>query len=461
MRPLIISLVVGLSPRDLEHMPKLKALSLTGFAAPLEPVFPALTCSVQATLLTGLAPDQTGIVGNGWYFKDLCEVKFWHQSNCLVRGEKLWETARKHDPKIKTAKLFWWYNMHSSADYSVTPRPAYLVDGRKIPDIYTQPPGLRTRLNQQLGRFPLFQFWGPATTIASTQWIVDCALSVLETEKPELTLVYLPHLDYNLQRLGPGDLRLVQDFQEIDEQVGRLIQFAEAKSYDLVVVSEYGITKVDRPIHVNRILRDNGLIRTQLLLDRWELLDCGACEAFSVADHQIAHVYVKNAKTIPKVAQILEQVPGIETVLYGSQRKQLSMTHPRAGDILLLADERSWFTYYYWENEAKAPDFARCVDIHKKPGYDPAELFFDPQRSFVKAHIAMRWLQKILGFRSSIDVIGTDASLVKGSHGRLPDSEEQGPMVLSNRPNWQIDRLKAIDFKAWILKHWLGIDPNS
>jgi predicted AlkP superfamily pyrophosphatase or phosphodiesterase len=260
--------VVGLTPRILRSgdAPRLDALpGRTGVRAALTPVLPAVTCSVQATLLTGLMPSGHGIVGNGWYFRDLAEAWLWRQSAHLVAGPNVWEaadaTAPGASPRVVTpcAKLFWWYNMHSTAAWSVTPRPVYPADGRKIPDIYTQPPALRERLQAELGAFPLFHFWGPTADIRSTEWIASATAIVLREQRPDLCLSYLPHLDYDLQRHGPDDGRSSQAARDVDRVAGDLVDEARGLGYDIVVLSEYGITAVRGPVHVNRALRDSTL----------------------------------------------------------------------------------------------------------------------------------------------------------------------------------------------------------
>ncbi|MGH8694605.1 MAG: alkaline phosphatase family protein, partial [Burkholderiales bacterium] len=202
-RTLVLN-VVGLTRVLLAHAPNLSALAKRGGMRPLDTVVPAVTTTVQSTFVTGALPREHGIVGNGWYFRELSEIWLWRQSNGLVGGEKLWEAARSRDPAFTCAKLFWWYNMYSTADFAVTPRPMYPADGRKLPDIHTHPADLRDELQGALGQFPLFRFWGPAADITSTRWIGKSALHVFGKFKPTLTLVYLPHLDYNLQRLGPN-----------------------------------------------------------------------------------------------------------------------------------------------------------------------------------------------------------------------------------------------------------------
>jgi predicted AlkP superfamily pyrophosphatase or phosphodiesterase len=458
MRRTLVLDVVGLTPALLEHAPHLRSLAAAGGVRPLATVTPAVTTTVQSTLLTGTLPSCHGIVGNGWYFRDLAEVWLWRQSNRLVEGEKVWEAAKRRDPAFTCAKLFWWYNMYATADWTVTPRPMYPADGRKLPDIYTQPAGLRDELNRALGTFPLFNFWGPAAGITCSQWIGRCALRVLEQHRPTLTLVYLPHLDYDLQRLGPAHPAVPRQVAAIDAVCGELIEAARRLDADVVVLSEYGITAVDHPVHVNRALRRAGLLAVREELGR-EQLDAGASEAFAVADHQVAHVYVKRPERVAEVAQLLGALPGVERVLDADGKRQFGLDHPRSGELVAIADARSWFTYYHFLDDDRAPDYARTVDIHRKPGYDPVELFLDPQLKFAKLRIATRLAQKLLGMRYLMDVISLDARLVRGSHGRVTDRPEDGPLFLTTRPELLgPGPIAATDVKDLLLAHVFGAD---
>ncbi len=433
MKKTVVLNVVGLSYSLIgEHTPFLKQWFAGKQQATIAPMLPAVTTAVQSTFVTGKWPAETGIVGNGWYDRTDAEVKFWKQSNKLVQGEKIWEAAKKVDPGFTVSKMFWWYNMYSSADYSATPRPQYPSDGLKLPDCYTQPGDLRDRLQAQLGPFPLFQFWGPATTIKSTRWIADATMLVDEWHNPTLTLVYLPHLDYCLQKFGQDMPKLAADLREIDEVCRDLIQFYEKQGAEVIVLSEYGITSVSKPIHINRILREAGLIRYREERGL-ELFDAGASPAFATADHQLAHVYVNDATVYEQVRTILENTPGIELVLDKEQQKTYHINHERSGDFVVVADAESWFTYYYWLDDARAPDFARLVAIHQKPGYDPVELFMDQTNPLIKLKAGYKLGRKMLGFRYLMNVISLDATLVKGSHGRLETRREYQPVFVSSR----------------------------
>ena len=455
-RPLMVINVVGLTPSMLgADTPHLSKLAREGFARPLQTILPAVTCSVQATLLTGLMPAQHGIVGNGWYFRDLSEVMFWKQSNHLIAGEKIYQAAKLQDPAHTTAKMFWWYNMYAETAWSVTPRPSYPADGRKIPDLYSEPPELRHSLQQQLGRFPLFNFWGPTADIRSTTWIADASCRIFAEQRPSLMLVYLPHLDYNLQRIGPDHPAVAEDVRLVDHEAGKLIHAAQSRNADVIVLSEYGITPVSQPIHINRILREAGLLRARTEPLGWETLDCGASAAFAVSDHQVAHVYLKNPADKARVSAILKRVPGIEQVLSGPELESCGLNHERSGDIVCVSSRDAWFTWYFWLDDRLAPDYARTVDIHRKPGYDPAELLINPDLRFPRLKIAATLLKKFLGFRYYMDVIGLRAEIVRGSHGRLPDPQrldQDGPVFLCSNRAVEQDQIHACDVKSLMLK---------
>ena len=378
---------------------------------------------------------------------------FWKQANQLVSGEKVWETARRRDSTCTTAKMFWWFNMYSSAEWSVTPRPIYRADGLKVVDIYSQPADIRDRLVAEHGAFPFFNFWGPEAGIRSSEWIADASISVDRWYSPTLLLVYLPHLDYNLQRLGPADPRIRGDVRAIDGICGRLIAHCRERGRRVIVLSEYGLVAVRSAVDINRVLRREGwlAIRDELGTDT---LDAGASAAFAAADHQIAHVYVKNPADIPAVAARLKAEPGIDLVLDRREQHAFGLDHERSGELVAIAAPDRWFTYYFWLDDTKAPDYARTVDIHRKPGYDPAELFVDPTIALPKLKIAATLAKKTLGFRYLMDVIPLDATSVKGSHGRLTDKLEDGPVIISSeRALIRTDVVESTAVRDLILYH--------
>ncbi|MGN7990135.1 alkaline phosphatase family protein [Pedobacter sp. 22226] len=429
MHKTVVIDIVGLSASVIgAHTPFIQKYISENHFTTIEPLLPAVTTSVQSSYVTGKFPSETGIVGNGWYDHADAEIKFWKQSNKLVNAEKIWDQAKKEDPNFTCANMFWWYNMYSTVDYSVTPRPNYLADGRKLPDCYSQPAELRDYLQDKLGQFPLFQFWGPGANIKSTRWIADAAMETEKLHHPTLTLIYLPHLDYCLQKFGPDLEKIKPELQEIDQVVSELVRFYEEKGARIILLSEYGIAPVNNPIHLNRLFRENGLI--QIREERGlELLDPGASKAFVVADHQIAHVYINDKSVTEQVKTLLKNAAGIELVLDKEEQKKYNINHERSGDLVLIAKENSWFTYYFWLDDAKAPDYARVVDIHKKPGYDPVEMFMTS-----KLRAGYKLLRKKAGFRYVMDVIPLDATLVKGSHGRTNVTDEYKPVLVTSKP---------------------------
>ena len=446
MHKTVVIDIVGLSSSLIgEHTPFLKKYCGSKKLQTIQPMLPAVTTSVQSTYVTGKWPGEHGIVGNGWYDRIECEVKFWKQSNKLVFGEKIWDKAKKQDPSFTCSKMFWWYNMYSTADFSVTPRPNYLADGRKMPDCYSHPADLRDYLQKALGQFPLFQFWGPGANIVSTKWIADASMLTDDKYDPTLTLIYLPHLDYCLQKFGQDFSKIGQDLNEIDGVVEGLVNFYNKKGTRIILLSEYGITNVHQPIHLNRVLRQNDLLAIRIERGL-ELLDAGASKAFAVADHQVAHIYINDPSVTNKVRNIMEQVPGVELVLDRAAQKNDHIDHERAGDLVVMADEKSWFTYYFWMDDALAPDYARVVDIHKKPGYDPVEMFMTS-----KGRAAYKLLRKKAGLRYVMDVIPLDATLIKGSHGRLEKNSSFHPVLITDE--LYKESLQAIEVYDVIWKH--------
>ncbi len=454
MRRTLVLLVVGLTPKMVgENTPNIAKLAKDGALRRLGAITPAVTCSAQATLMTGLLPSEHGIVANGWYFRDLGEAWLWRQSDKLVAGEKIWEAAKKRDESFTCAKLFWWYNMYSAADIAATPRPMYPADGRKIPDVWTHPTKLRDELQRKFGAFPLFKFWGPAADITCSKWIARASRHIYETRKPTLTMVYLPHLDYNLQRLGPDHPDIAQDVRAIDEVCGPLIEAAQKDGARVVVCSEYGMTNVASGIHINRALREAGLIEVREEMGR-EVLITGSSDAFAVADHQIAHVYMQKRELIPQVKAIIQKLDGVEVVLDDEGKRDYSLNHERSGELVAISKPDRWFTYYYWLNDAKAPDYARTVDIHRKPGYDPVELFIDPTIPLPRLKVACMLAKKFVGLRTLLEVVSFDDTLVKGSHGRVTDDPDDGPVFITDAPDLLPEGdIKPTDFKDIVLKH--------
>ncbi len=432
MAKLLAIIAVGLTPRQItSQTPHLLALSRRGSMAPMQGILPGVTLSAQATLLTGTLPSQHGAVGNGWMDPDAREVALWRQPNGLVQGEKVYEAARRRNPAFTCAKLFWWWNMGAAVDWSITPRPYYPADGRKIPAVYSAPPEFGADLESRFGAFPFFDFWGPKAGLPSSQWIAQATCKTLEDPAPDLTLAYLPHLDYSHQRHGPDHPTSQQALAELDGLIGGLVDAADAAGAQTLVISEYGIQNVDKPVHINRALRQAGLLKVRKT-PTGDVLDTFASRAFAVSDHQLAHVYCQDPSAQAGAREVLEQLDGVDQVLGQPEQTEVGLAHARSGQWVAVASSGAWFTYYYWDAVSDEPDFARSVDIHRKPGYDPCEMFLDPTLALPKLKVAGYLARKKLGMRGLLNVIPLDANLVRGSHGRLVEDALDGPVYLSS-----------------------------
>jgi predicted AlkP superfamily pyrophosphatase or phosphodiesterase len=430
--PLILINAVGLTSRLLPLAPRLNQLSQSGWCVNLREVIPAVTCTAQASMLTGKPPSRHGIVGNGWLFRDTGDVRFWQQSNRLMEAEPIYQTAKRqaaqHGESFSCAKLFWWFNQGAAVDISVTPKPYYGSDGNKVFGITGTPTGLCERLEQPLGSFPFHTFWGPMAGLPCTEWIGRCAAQILTDNRPDLTLVYLPHLDYDPQRYGVQGSDWPKLVRELDDCCAPILDVAKTIGARVWVVSEYGHVSVHRVVEPNRALRRAGLLAVR---DGpfGEMLDTFASQAFAVCDHQLAHVYVNDPADLQRTRDMLTPLPGVARVLGGEERAALELNHPRAGELIALAHADAWFAYPFWVDDARAPDYARTVNIHAKPGYDPCELFIDPKLRWPKLHVLRRLLQKKLGFRTLLDVVPLDPTLVKGSHGLAGEGADRPILI--------------------------------
>lgn len=452
--PLVLINAVGLTPRLLQWAPRLRALAESGGMRPLRDVLPSVTCSAQASVLTGQLPSSHGIVGNGWLFRDTGEIRFWQQSNRLIQAEPLYATARrraaKQGRKFRVAKLFWWFNQGAEVDFRVTPKPHYGADGNKVFGIWGSPPDLPSRLESRLGPFPFHTFWGPGAGLPCTRWIAESAREILRSERPDLTLVYLPHLDYDPQRFGPSKCDMPRLVAELDNACAPLLDQALTQGAQVWIISEYGHVDVSRAVGPNRLLRKAGLLSVR---DGpfGEILETFESRAFSVCDHQLAHVYVRRKEDIARVMDVLSADPGVARLAVGQARADLGLDHPRSGEVIALSKPDAWFAYPYWLDDRRAPDFARSVDIHRKPGYDPCELFFDPKLPWAKGRALRRLVQKKLGFRTLFDVVPLDPSLVGGSHGLAASDPDDGPLLIGAGPS-EGERLSLTSVRDRVLE---------
>lgn len=452
--PVVVINAVGMTRRLLDHAPRLRALADAGWARSLEEVQPAVTCTAQASLLTGKLPQEHGIVANGWLFRDTREVRFWQQSSALVQAETIETTLRRigrgRGRPFKVAKLFWWFNQGADVDLSVTPKPYYGADGNKVFGIAGTPDGLCERLESRLGRFPFHTFWGPNAGLPCSAWIAKAAADVLQDDRPDLTFVYLPHLDYEPQRKGPSGCDMPKLVRELDDAAAPLLDAARAAGARVWVVSEYGHRDVSRPVLLNRILRKAGLL-TARPGPFGETIDAFNSRAIAVCDHQLAHVYVPNPEDVPAVRDLIAQQAGVARVLVGEERSGIGLDHERSGEVVALSEPDAWFAYPYWLDDARAPDFARTIDIHRKPGFDPCEMFFDPALTWPKGRAIRRLIQKKLGFRTLFDVIPLDPTLVRGGHGLPAADPLDRPLLVADGPEPGDASLKTTDFRDLLL----------
>ncbi len=400
---LILVSVPGLRTRDLAYMPRLREMAGRGTTRELIPTFPCVTSAVQANMLTGRPPRGHGIIGNGFFYRDRGEVELWVGRNGLFETEQLWDSLARRG--VSQAAWIPQNIKDAAVDFIVTPEPIHHPDGRTELWCYSKPEGLYERLLKDLGHFPLMHFWGPMANVRSTEWIVNAALWLLQRERPRFNYIYFPHLDYQAQKFGPDSPEQAAACREADEQLGRLFDGAAALKLPdagFLIASEYAMTDVSRVLYPNRVLRDAGLARFDQR-DGAEFLNLRESLAFAVVDHQFAHVYVREQTEIDAVAGLFEGVDGIAAVLTGDDRRTLHVDHPRSGEVVLVCEPDAWLAYYWWHDDAKAPPFARTVDIHSKPGYDPVEMYID-----------MKTKQTPL-----------DATLIKGSHGAPAGTPEQ------------------------------------
>ncbi|MCS7168720.1 MAG: alkaline phosphatase family protein [Gemmatales bacterium] len=429
----IVVLCVGMTKRLLPLAPTMAKLAQQGWSRSFVEILPAVTCTAQATLLTGRLPAEHGIVANGWLYRDTMEVRFWQQSNRLIQCEPLYVTAKRRAQRrgwdFRCAKLFWWFNQGADVAYSITPKPYYGADGNKIFGITGRPADLPLSAEAKLGRFPFETFWGPLAGYPCTEWIARCTSWILEQYRPDLTLVYLPHLDYDLLRYGPGRTNLAKLVAEIDQAFRIIWDTAMQEGAQVVVVSEYGHLDVSRPIYINRYLREQGylVVRPGPFGEQLETFES---QAFAVCDHQICHIYVREAHLIPRIRDQVATLPGIAKTYIGEEREEIGLCHERSGEIIALSQPDAWFAYPFWLDNRCAPDYARTVDIHRKPGFDPCELFFDPQLWWPRGRMIWRFIQKKLGFRVLLDIVPLDATIVGGSHGLVAQDPLDRPIFI-------------------------------
>ena len=423
---IILLSVPGLRAQDLASMPQLAALVAGGDRTTLVPSFPCVTWPVQANMLTGKLPAEHGVVANGFFWRDKHEVEMWTAWNEKIQQPQIWDLLHQHDPSLKSAVWFPMLSKGAGADYICMPAPIHNPDGSESLWCYTKPVELYGTLRDKFGHFPLMNFWGPLANIKSTAWIAETAAFAMAEFKPNFFYIYLPQLDYAAQKTGPDSAQAQTAVKELDEVIGKLAAAANSslagENVVWLVASEYVITPVDHVTYPNRVLREAGLLKVASDAGG-ELIDFAGTPAWALVDHQFSHVFVKDrdAAVISKVVDLFKRHPGIAEVLAGKDRQKYGLDHERTGDVVLVSTPNSWQAYYYWLDDAQAPKFARTVDIHNKPGYDPVELHFD----FATKSIPL------------------DATLIKGSHGAPASSDQQRGVLLSSQKGLFVERPMA------------------
>jgi len=443
-RAVLLLDVAALSPNQIgDHTPNLSRLANQGTQTPLIPPFGALTCPAHITMATGQSPTEHGIVANGWYDRAHARVFNWNRSNRLVECPQIFDTIQRRSPEAKTASLFWRHAAHSSADLKVIERPTYWASGKKSFDFYTEPGTLHTRALGTLGGFPFPFFWGPMAGWKSTDWILKLTEMVVREDRPNLTFSYAPFLDYDGQRYGPEDPRAIAALAQMDAGLGPLLAATESLDIDVAIVSDYGFVTVDQPVFLNRILRRAGYINVHDAANG-EVLEPGRCRAFAHCDNQMAQIYVHAPEDRAAVAALLEKVDGVARVLGPDEIAAAGLSHARTGDLICVAERRSWFAYPYWLDAAKAPDFARCIAIFDKTGFDPCELFAPPGFGG-KMHLGRRVLEKKMGLAVPFDVIDPDASRIGGARNIDREDIDGGPILITS---WTRDSTPSLPMES-------------
>lgn len=439
-KQLIFLSIPGLRQRDLAAMPRLTSLTSRGTQAPLSASFPCVTWPVQTNMLTGKWPSEHGVVANGFYWRESRQTEMWTAWNDRITAPQIWDRLHQQDPGLTSAAWFPMLSKGCGADYVCMPAPIHNPDGSEDLWCYTKPVALYGELRDRLGHFPLQNFWGPLAGLASTAWIVDSAIVAAERFRPDFFYLYLPHLEYAAQKTGPDSPQAQRAVVELDGVIGRLVDGLQ-QAYESpplwIAATEYTIVEVDHVCYPNRILRDAGLLQVRAA-DDGEHLDFEASRAWALVDHQFSHVFVRggDAGVQCEVQQLFRSVAGIDETLAADQLARYHLDHSRSGEVVLVSTANSWQAYYWWLDDAAAPAFARTVDIHRKPGYDPVELHFDAQTRGIPL----------------------DATLVRGSHGAPVRSDAQRGVLLTSNPTRLPEReLADVDVAEVILRHF-GLD---
>ena len=405
MKRIILLSIPGLTRQHIDEIkPNNISRILEKNLTSLIPTFPAVTCSVQSSILTGTYPSEHGIISNGYFDRTYKQVHFWDQPCELVKKPQVWDLIKEKNPKIKTAVLFWQNTLFANSDIVITPKPLHFENNFEM-WCYSKPQNFYEEITKELGEFDLKWYWGPFVSIESSRWIINASKITIKKHNPDLLLTYIPHLDYSGQKFGPNSSEFKKSVLEVDKLIGNLEDFlkTEKLDYEIIIISEYGFNQVNNSISPNRILNENKLLLTRNINGK-EYIDFELSKAFAMCDHQISHIYIKPGFE-DAVTSIFKKV-SIGRILDKKTQSNLHIDNIRSGEIIITAEKNSWFNYYWWTDEKYAPDFTFSVDIHRKPGFDPLELFLDMKTK----------------------KISQDTSLIHGSHGVIDNELSRLPI---------------------------------
>jgi predicted AlkP superfamily pyrophosphatase or phosphodiesterase len=448
---MLIVNVAALSPVEVtEQTPSLLALAQRGGLYPVREPFPSLTSTSHATLLYGSLPNSHGMIGNCIYEREHAKLFNWNRSSHLISGTPLWEAARARDPKLRTANLFMRQCADSTCEVRVIERPVYWMSGRKQFEFFAETRALHDELVAKLGNFPFQRFWGPLAGIGSSEWIMGAAQHIMERHDPELLLVYPPFLDYDGARFGPDAPQTKAALRAMDAAIVPLLSAAQSQERDVLIVSDYGYESVNQPVYLNRELRRAGFVKVEDA-DNGERLDFGTSRAFAVCDNQVAHVYVRRPEDIGPVRRVLEATSGVKEVLDRAAQAPLGIDHARSGELIAVSTPQAFFSYPYWLDEKKTPDFADCIAIFDKVGTDTCELFLKPGLAG-KLHLAKRFAQLGAQLKVPYNIIDTDDRNVRGARRIARDDPQRGAAAIAS---WDLGRKGVVpmeDLKSLVLE---------
>jgi len=433
MKKLIVLDIVGLSKNQFEKIkpPNISKILEHGWYDSFEPSFPAVTSSVQASIFSGTYPSEHGIIANGYYNDVFKQISFWEQPSDLVQKSRIWDTLKQNYSNFTTGLLFFQNTLFANSDVVITPKPLHL-DKKMIMWCYSKPKNFYEKITESIGNFDLKSYWGPFASIDSSTWIINSAKLTITNTQPHLLMVYLPHLDYASQKFGPESFEFKKSVAELDDIIGDFLIFLENEfpnTYELMILSEYTFNNVNTSLSPNLILRDNDFLATRRI-DGKDYIDYEFSKAFAMVDHQIAHIYIKSGYE-DEVYNVFKNNP-VGNILTAESKKLFNINNPKSGDLIITSEPDSWFNYYWWDDVKYAPDFTFTVDIHRKPGYDPLELFLD--------------------FKTK--TISQDTSLIKGSHGLIPNDEKDLPLIGTSYTSKSNEKPSVVQIKNKILNYF-------